>query len=130
MASNLDIIMANPAQNYWQSVQATYLYHLMLCLDGQMHGLTLGRFDQYNGPFAEADLAAGTFTREQLQEITDCFFLKISETSLCREVYAALNCGGYSSGQHMSLGGVKKDGTDATNTVSYTHLTLPTILRV
>ncbi len=122
MADSLNHIMEYPARNYWEAVQATYLNHLMYCLDGQMHGLTLGRFDQYTGPFAEADLASGTFTREQLQEITDCFFLKIAETSLCRQIFAALNCGGYSSGQHISLGGVKKDGTDATNVVSFLML--------
>ena len=122
MANSLNHIMEYPARNYWEAVQATYLNHLMYCLDGQMHGLTLGRFDQYTGPFAEADLASGAFTREQLQEITDCFFLKIAETSLCRQIFAALNCGGYSSGQHISLGGVKKDGTDATNVVSFLML--------
>jgi len=122
MADSLNHIMEYPARNYWEAVQATYLNHLMYCLDGQMHGLTLGRFDQYCGPFAEADLAAGTFDRAQLQEITDCFFLKIAETSLCRQIFAALNCGGYSSGQHISLGGVKRDGTDATNVVSFLML--------
>jgi formate C-acetyltransferase len=91
----------------------------MICIDGQMHGLTLGRFDQYVGPFFEADLAEGKLTREQGQEIIDCFCLKISEAVRAKTIGQGHNSGGYTSGQHMSLGGVKKDGTDATNPVSF-----------
>lgn len=69
MADSLNHIMEYPARNYWEAVQATYLNHLMYCLDGQMHGLTLGRFDQYTGPFAEADLASGALQESSSRKL-------------------------------------------------------------
>ncbi|MCF0120877.1 MAG: hypothetical protein HUJ65_04485, partial [Oscillospiraceae bacterium] len=122
MADSLEHIIEYPARNFYEAVQATYLYHLTLCFEGQMHGLTIGRFDQYTGPFLKRDLENGTITLERAQEIVDCFFLKISEATAAKTTQAARNSGGYSSGQHMSLGGVDRYGNDATNEVSYLML--------
>ncbi len=122
MADSLDHIIEYPARNFYEAVQATYLYHLTMCYEGQMHGLTFGRFDQYTGPFLKRDLESGAITMERAQEIVDCFFLKISEAVVAKTTAAARNSGGYSSGQHMSLGGVDRFGNDATNEVSYLML--------
>lgn len=122
MADSLDWIMDKPCRTFAEAVQATYLYQLLLSLDGNMHGLTIGRFDQYTWPFLKDDLAAGRTTLEEAQEVLDCMFLKISDTNKLKSVMGALNAGGYSSGQHMSLGGQTKDGKDATNAVSYLML--------
>lgn len=122
MADSLNHIIEYPARNFYEAVQAAYIYHLTLCFDGQMHGLTFGRFDQYTGPYLEKDLREGNITLEQAQEIVDCFFLKISEAVSLKTTQAARNSGGYSTGQHMSLGGVDREGNDATNHVSYLML--------
>lgn len=122
MADSLDWIMENPARTFYEAVQATFLYHLLLCLEGQMHGLTLGRFDQYTGSYFNADVKAGKITRAYAQEILDTFFLKISEAVRVKPIRGANGAGGYSSGQHISLGGVDKAGNDATNEVSYLML--------
>jgi pyruvate formate-lyase/glycerol dehydratase family glycyl radical enzyme len=122
MADSLDHIVEYPARTFREAVQATYIYHLTLCFDGQMHGLTLGRFDQYAWPLLKKELEEGTVTLERAQEIIDCFFLKISEAVVLKTTAAATNSGGYSSGQHMSLGGVDREGNDATNEVSYLML--------
>jgi formate C-acetyltransferase len=122
MADALDHIIEHPARTFYEAVQATLIYHLTLCFDGQMHGLTLGRFDQYTYPLLKTELEEGSITLERAQEIIDCFFLKISEAVVLKTTPAAVNSGGYSSGQHMSLGGVDRDGNDATNEVSYLML--------
>ena len=122
MAESLEHIIEYPARNFREAVQATYIYHLTLCFEGQLHGLTFGRFDQYAWPLLKKELEEGTLSREEAQEIVDCFFLKISEAAVAKTTAAATNSGGYSSGQHMSLGGVTRDGSDATNEVSYMML--------
>jgi formate C-acetyltransferase len=122
MADSLEHIIEHPARTFYEAVQATLIYHLTLCFDGQMHGLTLGRFDQYTYPLLKTELEEGSITLERAQEIIDCFFLKISEAVVLKTTPAAVNSGGYSSGQHMSLGGVARDGNDATNEVSYLML--------
>jgi pyruvate formate-lyase/glycerol dehydratase family glycyl radical enzyme len=122
MADSLDHIIEKPARTFWEAVQAALIYHLTLCFEGQMHGLTLGRFDQYTYPLLKKELDARTITLDAAQEIIDCFFLKISEAVVLKTTAAATNSGGYSTGQHMSLGGVDREGKDATNEVSYLML--------
>jgi formate C-acetyltransferase len=122
MADILDWIMENPCRTFHEAVQAVNLYQLLLDFDGNMHGLTIGRLDQHLGSYLEADLAAGRTTLDEAQEVLDCFFIKISETCKVWSKPAAESSGGYTSGQHMSIGGVDKDGNDATNRVSFMML--------
>jgi pyruvate formate-lyase/glycerol dehydratase family glycyl radical enzyme len=119
MAEGLDWIMENPARTFFEAVQCLFLYQIAMSLDGNLHGLTFGRVDQYLGSFYEADLAAGRITRERAQEILDLFCLKVAEMNKIWPRYATEAAGGYTSGQLITLGGVKKDGTDATNDVTY-----------
>ena len=120
MADSLDWIMENPCRTFAEAVQVTLLYQQMMVMDGLLHGLTVGRFDQYTGKYYDADLAAGRITPEEGQEIVDCFFLKLADMMKGRSKYGALlSSGGYSAGQHMSIGGLKRDGSDATNAVTY-----------
>lgn len=119
MADTLNRIMAEPCQSFQDAVQATFLYQLVLSLDGNLHGLTFGRFDQYAYPYLEKDLAANRITEEYAQELVDCFFLKICDMFKGRSHFVSQGAGGYTSGQQMSLGGVDKNGNDATNRLSY-----------
>jgi formate C-acetyltransferase len=122
MADGLDNVLENPARSFYEAVQGVYLYQLMMCIDGQMHGISFGRFDQYTGHYYEKDLREGRITPAYGQEIVDSFVLKVSEAVKAKTLGQAINSGGYTSGQHTSLGGVKRDGSDATNPVSYMML--------
>jgi formate C-acetyltransferase len=52
----------------------------------------------------------------------DLFYLKVAEMNKVWTYWATKASGGYSSGQLMTLGGVKPDGTDASNPVTYMML--------
>ena len=119
MAEGLDWVMENPARTFAEAVQCLYLYQIVLSLDGNLHGLTFGRVDQYLNSFYEDDLAAGRITRERAQEILDLFCLKVAEMNKIWPSFATAAAGGYTSGQLITLGGVTKDGLDATNEVTY-----------
>ena len=122
MADSLNWILENPARNFLDAVQALYLSHILLTIDGNNHAMTRGRVDQYLSPYLEKELAEGTITMERAQEILDCFFLKINNYSRLWSIQSARNMGGYSSNQHMTLGGQDREGNDATNKVSYMML--------
>lgn len=122
MAESLDRIMENPCQTFHDAVQACYLYQIVLALDGSLHGISFGRFDQYCYPFLKADLESGRITEDEAQETVDCFFLKISEMFKGRSHFVSMGGGGYTSGQQMSLGGVDAAGNDASNPLSYMML--------
>ena len=122
MADCLNWIMKNPCRNFHDAVQCIYLYQLAMCMDGQMHGISYGRVDQYLGRYYEQDIANGTITPEKAQEILDLFYLKVAECNKIWSEGATKSGPGYTSGQLMTLGGVDRDGNDASNPVTYMML--------
>jgi pyruvate formate-lyase/glycerol dehydratase family glycyl radical enzyme len=122
MAECLNWIMVHPCRTFHDAIQCMFLYQIGLCLDAQQHGISFGRVDQYLGGYYEADLAAGRITQEQAQELLDLFYLKVAEMNKIWPYIATLSGPGYTSGQLMTIGGVTKDGMDATNPVSFMML--------
>lgn len=119
MADRLNRIIEKPCQSYHDALQACFLYQLGLLLDSQPHGISYGRLDQYVGKYAEADLASGKLTREEAQELTDMFILKVAEINKLWSEGATRSGPGYTSGQLITLGGVDREGKDATNAATY-----------
>ena len=132
MAESLDWIMENPCRTYWEGLQATIFYQLMLSTDAQQHGQSQGRVDQYVGALLDADLASGRVSNEQAQEYSDAFILRLSDIIVLpgfadnKRIIALHNSGQnlYSSiyngltptaGIALTLGGMKPDGSDASN---------------
>ena len=122
MAECLNWTIEHPARNFHDAVQCLFMYQTALCLDANMHGMSFGRVDQYLGDYYDADLAAGRITPEYAQELVDLFYLKIAEMNKPWSYGATQANPGYTSGQLMTLGGVKKDGSDATNAVTFMML--------
>ena len=133
MAEMFTRIPGEPCRTYWEAMQAINFYMLCLCLDGQNHGVTFGRIDQYAGHFLDDELALGAITVDFAQEICDSFILKAAEytrAEVCMPPEKEVQPDGsvryihddqtVESGQHFSVGGIKKDGTDAANSLSYT----------
>ncbi|MBQ8831422.1 MAG: hypothetical protein IJ017_07460 [Oscillospiraceae bacterium] len=122
MADSLEWIMENPCRSFYEAVQAVYLYHLILCYEGSYLGLTIGRFDQHVGDYLERDLKNGVITYEKAQEIIDCFCLKVADLIGSGPKAFMTVIGSYSGNMRLTLGGRKKDGTDASNTATYMTL--------
>jgi formate C-acetyltransferase len=128
MAEALSWIAENPARTYWESLQMILIYQLLLHTDGQAHGITLGRIDQYCGHFLEKELAEGSITREKAQELADAFILKLGDyfvmffapvgTKPGDKITYHYECGGH----HFTVGGQTPDGRDATNTLTLLFL--------
>jgi formate C-acetyltransferase len=122
MADALSWCVEKPSRTFHEALQAMFLYQTCMCLDANMHGISYGRVDQYLGDFYEADVAAGRLTPEYAQELLDLFYLKIAEMNKPWSYGATQANPGYTSGQLMTMGGVRADGTDASNYVTYMML--------
>ncbi len=118
MSDSLDWIIENPCRTFREAVQAIYLYHVAMCLDGQNHGISFGRLDQYLGKFYDADIDSGKITPEQGQEIIDLFYLKVAENCKMGPSSSGRGVSGYTNGMLITMGGVDKDGNDASNSVT------------
>jgi pyruvate formate-lyase/glycerol dehydratase family glycyl radical enzyme len=122
MAEVLDWCMEKPCRTFHEAVQCLFMYQTCLCLDANMHGMSFGRVDQYLGSFYDDDIAAGRITPEYAQELMDLFYLKVAEMNKPWSYSATQANPGYTSGQLMTMGGVDKDGNDASNAVTYMML--------
>ncbi len=122
MADTLNWVMEKPCRSFHDALQCLCLYQTCLCLDANMHGISFGRVDQYLGDFYNTDISTGLLTAERGQELLDLFYLKIAEMNKPWSYAATMTNPGYTCGMLMTLGGVKKDGTDATNAVTYMML--------
>ncbi len=120
MAEILNWVTENPARTYYEALQGLFLYQICLALEGNMHGMSWGRIDQYLGDYYERDVAAGILTPEFAQELLDMFFLKVAEMNKFWGDSGEYGVPGYTSGQLITIGGVKPEtGEDATNAVTY-----------
>ena len=119
MADSLNWVMEKPCRNFLDAVQTLYMYQICMTLDGCMHAISFGRVDQYLGKFYEADTAAGNLSHEYAQEILDMLFLKIASMNRVWNYGATQSTGGYTTNQLTTIGGVDKEGADATNAVTY-----------
>lgn len=139
MADSLDWIMEHPARTYWEGLQATIFYQLMLSTDAQQHGQSIGRIDKYTGHLLQKQLDEGTITWEEAQEYSDGFILRLSDIivlpgfannqriidliaqgqSLYSSIYNGLTP---TAGLAITLGGQKADGSDDSTPVTYCML--------
>lgn len=119
IAEVCDRVPAQPAWTFHEALQAYYFtYQLLFWEVVPEFGFSQGRLDQYLNHYYESDIAAGSTTQEAAQELIDCYLLR-------------LNMGGGSA--TIAVGGLKANGHDATNPLSYmfiegimhTRLTLP-----
>jgi formate C-acetyltransferase len=101
---------ANPARTFHEALQAYYLAWVLLFWETPFQwSVTPGRADQYLHPYYRRDIDEGRLTKEQAQELIDCYCIK-------------LNLNQTNKYHHISVGGFKADGSDATNDLSYMFL--------
>jgi pyruvate-formate lyase len=117
MADSLYWISENPARTFWEAAQAALLYDLLMYHDGCM-AFSIGRFDQFTYKQFKNDIENGTLTLDEAQEIVDAFFLKINSFYGGGTQYL-VHMIGANTYHHTTIGGVDKNGGDATNPLSY-----------
>lgn len=95
----------------------------MVIIETNGHSVTYGRFDQIFYPYYKRDLENGTFTREFMQELIECSYIKIDQLRKLRNADQIFFASGQPmGGTALDVGGVDKYGRDATNDLSYMAL--------
>ncbi len=122
MAKNLDRVPWEPPRTFWEAVQALWFNHMLIMADENYPGAgtSFGRPDQYLFPYWERSIKEG-MDREFGKEIMKCFWMH------CNFAYDAMIANGPNGvtaafGQLLNLGGMDKDGRDASNDLTYAML--------
>ena len=122
IARNLDRVPWEPAGTFWEAIQALWFNHMLIMSDENYPGAgtSLGRVDQYLLPYWAKSLKAG-MPREFGKEIMKCFWFH-SNTAYDAMINNGPNGVTAAFGQLISLGGMDKDGNDASNDLTFAIL--------
>jgi len=109
----------NPAVTLKEAVQSLWLTHMAVCLESINSAVSFGRMDQILYPYYRRDLEAGRITREEARELMLCFSAKAAEHVFLLSESVSQYHGGYLVVQAAVVGGMDRDGADATNELTY-----------
>ena len=119
LAAMFTDFMEGGARSFHEAVEAVYLTHLLMMIESNGHSFSFGRFDQYIYPYYQRDLEAGVISKEKALEIITHFFIMTNSLNKVRPWDHTQYSGGYPLYSNLMVGGMKPDGTDGTNDVSY-----------
>ncbi|MBR3275856.1 MAG: hypothetical protein IKG08_04500 [Eubacterium sp.] len=115
-----------PCETFREAMQCFWFQMLMLSPSTTLPG---GRFDQLMYPYYKADLDAGRITRDEALELLCLLRLKDMELNRTSGKNNRKKNAGFAKWHNFLIGGVKADGTDATNDISYMLLDAALITR-
>ncbi|MBO7498741.1 MAG: glycyl radical protein [Bacteroidaceae bacterium] len=114
-------VPAHAPRNLWEAIQMYWFVHLgtVTELNG-WDSMNPGHIDQHLRPFYEQGLADGSLTRDKAKELLSCLWIKFNNQPAPPKVgITALESGTYNDFTNINIGGIDREGKDATNELSY-----------
>jgi formate C-acetyltransferase len=114
----------NPARTFREAMQSQWFTQLFSRLEELIGGqVGPGRMDQYLYPTYKKDVEEGRITPEAAQELFQCLWLNMMQSTECQlSPAAAKGRQGFSHHETLTIGGQTRDGRDATNELTYVLL--------
>ncbi|TWH77936.1 glycyl radical protein [Sedimentibacter saalensis] len=112
----------NPPSTFHEAIQFVWFTQLGGILSENPLALNVGRFDQFMYPYYKSDIENNIMNKEQIQELIEALWLKLSEWVWTISANTAEFFAGYNQFQNLTIGGKTRDGKDAVNELSYMAL--------
>lgn len=114
-------VPAHAPRNYWEALQTYWFAHLAVITElNGWDAYNPGHLDQHLQPFFETGLAEGSLNRDSAKELLECLWVKFNNHPAPPKVgVTAEESGTYTDFANINIGGVRADGSDAVNDVSY-----------
>jgi formate C-acetyltransferase len=114
-------VPAYAPRNFWEALQYYWFVHLGVTIElNTWDAFSPGRLDQHLLPFYLQGLNKGKIAREIAEELLQCFWIKFNNQPAPPKVgVTAEESGTYTDFAQINLGGVRPDGTDGVNEVTY-----------
>ena len=121
IAGICDRVPAHAPRTMWEALQYYWFVHLGVITElNTWDAFCPGRLDQHLEPFYNREVAAGTLNREEAKELLECFWVKFNNQPAPPKVGITLKeSGTYTDFANINLGGVRPDGSDGVNGVTY-----------
>lgn len=112
-------VPAHKPETFWEAIQAVWTIESLLVVEENQTGMSIGRVDQYMYPYFKADLEEGRMNEFQAFELAGCMLIKMSEMMWITSEGGSKFFAGYQPFVNMCVGGVTRQGRDATNELTY-----------
>jgi len=114
-------VPAHAPRDFWEALQAYWFTHLAVVTElNTWDSFCPGRFDQHLYPFYQKGMEDGTLTRDQAMELLECLWVKFNNQPAPPKVgVTAAESATYTDFANINNGGLKQDGSDGVNDVTY-----------
>lgn len=123
-------VPANPAESFFEALQSFWFTHILMSISAAGQAITVGRLDQFMYPYYRQDIEGGSLTREEVKRWLRSCWINFNQIITFYPKKTAYLYAGYPMAQEPELGGLKEDGTDATNDLSELCLEVEAELRL
>jgi len=117
-----DYISGNPPRTFKEAIQLVYFTHVIAGIEDGGFAISIGRLDQVLYPYYIKDITEGKITNEEVQFLIECFYIKISTLWNYVLHKGIIVAEGPPVAENLTIGGVDREGNDATNELSYLFL--------
>ena len=117
-------VPAHAPRDFWEALQYYWFVHLGVTTElNPWDAFCPGHLDQHLYPFYKKRLEEGMLTREQAKELLQCLWIKFNNQPAPPKVgVTAQESGTYTDFVQINLGGLRADGSDGVNELSYLML--------
>lgn len=114
-------VPAHAPKSFWEALQAYWFVHIGVISElNTWDSFNPGKLDQHLYPFYRKGIEDGTLTRESAMELLGCFWIKFNNQPAPPKVGVTLaESGTYTDFANINIGGIRPDGSDGVNEISY-----------
>lgn len=112
-------VPAHRPETFWEAIQAVWTIESLLVVEENQTGMSIGRVDQYMYDLFMADLKSGRMTEYEAFDLAGCMLVKMSEMMWLTSEGQSKFFAGYQPFINMCVGGITREGRDATNELTY-----------
>jgi formate C-acetyltransferase len=114
-------VPAHAPREFWEAIQYYWFVHLGVTTElNPWDAFCPGRLDQHLYPFYRKGMETGTLSREQAEELLQCLWIKFNNQPAPPKVgVTAAESSTYTDFAQINTGGVRADGSDGVNEVTY-----------
>ena len=114
-------VPAYAPRTFWEALQYYWFVHLGVITElNPWDAFNPGRLDQHLLPFYKKDIEEGKLTYDQAIELLECFWIKFNNQPAPPKVgVTAAESSTYTDFATINTGGMRSDGSDGVNEVTY-----------
>jgi formate C-acetyltransferase len=123
ISENCDTLSKDTPKTFWQAIQLWHFATTVALIESNGHSVSYGRMDQWLYPFYKADMENNTISKDFALELLELAYIKTGNPSKLKDMVSSeLRNGRGWGGESLTIGGVDKDGNDATNDLTFMML--------